>query len=189
MPDSNLELIIQLRKELHNKPEPSMHEINTKRILMDFIQTHTHSLEVVDMRSWFYAVKKGNNHENPIAFRADYDAVTCADGSCRHLCGHDGHSAVLAGFALWLDTAKLERDVYLIFQPGEENGKGAAICSSIIDEYCIGISKPANGCIKAPRATCLSCRQVFLFSIILLFLDLFLVSLLSFRFRHVQASL
>ena len=137
MPDSNLELIIQLRKELHNKPEPSMHEINTKRILMDFIQTHTHSLEVVDMRSWFYAVKKGNNHENPIAFRADYDAVTCADGSCRHLCGHDGHSAVLAGFALWLDTAKLERDVYLIFQPGEENGKGAAICSSIIDEKSI----------------------------------------------------
>lgn len=82
MPDSNLELIVQLRKELHNNPEPSMHEINTKRILMDFIQTHTHSIELVDMDSWFYTVIKGKNHETSIAFRADYDAVTCADGCC-----------------------------------------------------------------------------------------------------------
>lgn len=136
--NSNLELIKQLRKELHNNPESSMYEINTKRILMDFIQTHTKSIELVDMDCWFYAVKKGNNHETPIAFRADYDAVTCADGCYRHLCGHDGHSAVLAGFALWLDTVPVERDVYLIFQPGEENGKGAAICSSLIKNKNIG---------------------------------------------------
>ena len=131
-------MIKHLRKELHNNPEPSMNEINTKRILMDFIQTHTKSLELVDMDSWFYAIKKGRNPETPIAFRADYDAVTCADGSCRHLCGHDGHSAVLAGFALWLDTIPVERYVYLIFQPGEENGKGAAICSSLIENKNIG---------------------------------------------------
>lgn len=136
--NSNLELIIQLRKELHINPEPSMHEINTKRILMEFIQNHTHSMELVDMDSWFYVVKKGNNNETAIAFRADFDAVMCADGRCRHLCGHDGHSAVLAGFALWLDTVPAERDVYLIFQPGEENGKGAAICSAFIKNKNIG---------------------------------------------------
>ena len=41
-------LIIQLRKELHENPEPSMHEINTKHILMQFIAKHTHSIEIVD---------------------------------------------------------------------------------------------------------------------------------------------
>ena len=108
---SNTELIIQLRKELHNIPEKSMHEVKTKQTLIHFIETHTQSLEIVDMDQWFYVVKKGKGHDHPIAFRADYDAVTCADGCPRHLCGHDGHSAVLAGFSLWLDTLQLERDV------------------------------------------------------------------------------
>ena len=132
--ESNIELIVKLRKELHNIPEKSMHEVKTKQLLMHFIETHTKSLEMVDKNQWFYVVKKGKCHDKPIAFRADYDAVTCADGCPRHLCGHDGHSAVLAGFSLWLDTVQLERDVYLIFQPGEENGMGAAICASLIEE-------------------------------------------------------
>lgn len=136
--DHNLELIVRLRKELHNNPEISMKEVKTKRILMDFIETHTKSLEIVDMGLWFYVLKKGKDHSSPMAFRADYDAVTCADGCPRHLCGHDGHSAVLAGFSLWLDTVQPEKDVYLIFQPGEENGMGAAICSSLIEEKNIG---------------------------------------------------
>ena len=135
--DHNLELIVRLRKELHNNPEMSMKEVKTKRILMDFIKTHTKTLEITDMGLWFYVLKRGKDHSSPIAFRADYDAVTCADGCPRHLCGHDGHSAVLAGFSLWLDTARLEKDVYLIFQPGEENGMGAAICSALIEEKSI----------------------------------------------------
>lgn len=130
----DLKRVIQLRKELHNSPEPSMNEVNTKRILTDFIRTHTHSLELVDMGAWFYAVKVGESHKDPIAFRADFDAVACSDGICRHLCGHDGHSAVLAGFSLWLDTVQPKRDVYLIFQPGEEVGKGAELCASLIEK-------------------------------------------------------
>ena len=127
-------LIVQLRKELHENPEPSMHEINTKHILMQFIAKHTHSIEIVDRGLWFYVVKKGKNHDVPIAFRADYDAVMCEDGCPRHLCGHDGHSAVLAGFSLWLDTVEVEKDVYLIFQPGEETGQGAKICADLLTD-------------------------------------------------------
>ena len=136
--EMNLETIVQLRRELHNNPEMSMHEVKTKQILMNFIRTHTKSLEIVDKGLWFYAAKKGKSSGTPIAFRADFDAVTCADGCPRHLCGHDGHSAALAGFSLWLDTAELQNDVYLIFQPGEENGMGGAICSSLIEEKHIG---------------------------------------------------
>ena len=136
--DHNPERIVQLRKELHDHPEKSMHEVKTKQILMNFIKKHTQSLEIVDMGLWFYAVKRGKVHGVPVAFRADFDAVTCADGCPRHLCGHDGHSAVLAGFSLWLDTEQLEKDVYLIFQPGEENGMGAILCSALIEEKGIG---------------------------------------------------
>lgn len=152
----NLQLILNLRKTLHENPESSMREIKTKKILMDFIREHTQNLEIVDRGAWFYVqkgakaeasednltekneLKSERTEKSPIAFRADFDAVTCADGCARHLCGHDGHSAVLAGFALWLDMADTDRDVYLIFQPGEESGQGAAICSSLIDEKHIG---------------------------------------------------
>ena len=43
-----------------------------------------------------------------------------------HLCGHDGHSAILAGFANELDKTGIEAGrVLLLFQPSEENGQGA----------------------------------------------------------------
>ncbi len=134
MDNNNLEKIVNLRKQLHDSPEKSMHETQTRAILMQFIRENTTSIEIIDRGSWFYVLKRGSSHVNPIAFRADHDAVTCADGVARHLCGHDGHSAVLAGFALWLDSAQVERDVYLIFQPGEESGEGGMICAELIDE-------------------------------------------------------
>ena len=136
--DRNERLILVLRKKLHDNPEMSNCEVKTKQILTEFIVNHTNTLELVDKGVWFYAYKKGTGDAAPIAFRADYDAVTCADGRARHLCGHDGHSAALAGFALWLDGARPGRDVYLIFQPGEENGTGAAQCAALIDEKHIG---------------------------------------------------
>ena len=52
--------------------------------------------------------------------------MVCQDGCARHLCGHDGHSAILAGLALALEGIATARDVYLIFQPAEETGQGAA---------------------------------------------------------------
>ncbi len=135
---SDLEWIIKLRKELHGMPEKSLQEVKTKEHLMHFIEEHTQSLTIVDKKQWFYAVKKGKGRGEAIAFRADYDAVTCADGIARHLCGHDGHSAILAGFALWLDKTEIEKDVYLIFQPAEEIGMGAVLCAPLIEEKGIG---------------------------------------------------
>lgn len=128
------ELLILLRKELHNNPEASMKEEKTKQILMHFIRQYTGTLELVDRGAWFYAVKRGQTIGKPIAFRADFDAVVCTDGCARHLCGHDGHSAALAGFALWLDQNDVKKDVYLIFQPGEETGQGAVLCAGLMEE-------------------------------------------------------
>lgn len=125
--------IQELRRKLHEIPEPSMQEHKTRQLLMDFLRSHT-GLEIVDRGSWFYAHYQGSGASDGIAFRADYDAVVCKDGCPRHICGHDGHSAILAGLAMELEKAAPSRNVYLIFQPGEETGQGALICRELIRE-------------------------------------------------------
>lgn len=152
-----IEQIMELRKQLHRIPEHSMQEVKTKQMLMDFLKSHT-ALEIVDRGAWFYAVERAYDRvttENdktfhvsevaaeikpPIAFRADMDAVCGKDGKPGHFCGHDGHSSVLCGLGLYLDSRKepLAQDVYLIFQPAEEIGKGAELCRSLIKEKHIG---------------------------------------------------
>ena len=132
--------IIELRHLLHRHAELSMHEHETKGILMDFLKTHT-SLEIHDCGSWFYCVKKGTT-DYMIAFRAEMDALlidetislpygSLTDG-VSHKCGHDGHCSVLCGLALNLDKMETEKTVYLIFQPAEEIGIGARECCKII---------------------------------------------------------
>lgn len=74
--------------------------------------------------------------ENAIAFRADCDALPIAEKSgaafasehpgCMHACGHDGHMAILLELARRLSKRKrLEHNVLLVFQPGEESPGGA----------------------------------------------------------------
>ena len=84
----------------------------------------------------------------PIAFRADMDALPIPEtislpyGSLHdgisHKCGHDGHCAALCGLALELDRIETMRDIYLIFQPGEEIGAGAVLCRDLLREKGIG---------------------------------------------------
>ena len=126
----------ELRRRLHEIPELSMREYNTKKLLMEFLKKNT-SLEIVECGKWFYLVwngaKKGGK-ENAIAFRADFDAVKGGDGRPGHYCGHDGHAASLAGFAMLISRMKPQRDVYLIFQPGEETGEGALLSAGLLKE-------------------------------------------------------
>lgn len=124
----------ELRKMLHGIPERSMQEVRTKKTLMQFLQENT-DVEVVDRGQWFYAVKKAENPVRPsIAFRADMDGVSLDGKTVGHVCGHDGHSTILALLAKKLTGKKVNRNVYLIFQPGEETGEGGSICSTLISE-------------------------------------------------------
>lgn len=150
MTPEQLSAITQLRHTLHQHPELSMRETETMKILQTFLQKNT-SLELHKRDSWFYALKKSSvsvpsdgDNSGPIAFRADMDALPIPEtislpyGSqnkgISHKCGHDGHCAVLCGLALELDSMETDRDVYLIFQPGEEIGAGAKRCAELICE-------------------------------------------------------
>lgn len=131
-------LAISLRKSLHQCAEISGKETNTKAMLMAFLRAHC-SLELVDCGSWFYgAHREDTPTAHAIALRADYDGVACPDLGARHLCGHDGHSAVLCAVALAIEGMCLGRNVFLLFQPAEETGEGALICCEIFQREQIG---------------------------------------------------
>lgn len=141
MKKENLELAVSLRRELHQHPELSNEETWTKARLIEFLKTHT-ELEIIDRGTWFYAAHRAGEPDRNIAFRADFDALPIDEtidlpwGSKfpgqAHKCGHDGHSATLAGFALEVDQQKPDTNVFFLFQPAEETGDGAIQCVSLI---------------------------------------------------------
>ena len=120
----------ELRSRLHWIPEASMYETETKAALLRFLREET-ELELIDCGSWFYAKYRAGENAQTVAFRADFDAVTGEDGISRHLCGHDGHAAILAAFGKWVSDHRPPKNVILLFQPGEESGEGAKLCCDL----------------------------------------------------------
>ncbi len=135
-------LAVSLRRELHAHPEPSDQETWTKTRLLDFLRTQT-ALELHDEGAWFYAVHRGRDGRPGLVFRADFDALPIPDESgapyasrcpgLGHQCGHDGHSAALAAFALLVDRRDPPRTVYFLFQNAEETGDGAKRCLALLE--------------------------------------------------------
>ena len=141
------EQAVALRHQLHAHPELSNQEQGTKARLMDFLRENTSRLEIVDRGAWFYAVCPGRPEGRRIAFQADMDAlpidetITLPYGSqtpgVSHKCGHDGHSATLAAFAVAMDHAACKNTLYFIFQHAEETADGAKVCAELLTEESI----------------------------------------------------
>jgi amidohydrolase len=143
MEKEHLDLAVTLRHELHQHPELSGRETWTKGHLVDFLRHHS-SLEIVDRGRWFYARYRAGGDRPNIAFRADFDALPMDEtidlpyGSrfpgVAHKCGHDGHSACLAGLALEIDRHGADKNVYFVFQHAEETVEGAMECAPLMEE-------------------------------------------------------
>ena len=147
MREEYIKKAVKLRHTLHMHPELSGHEHETMNTLIRFISDNT-SLYIEKRDGWFYALKEcPYPKEGAIAFRADMDALPIHEGpglsyasvnaGVSHKCGHDGHCAALCAFALALDGMEVTRSVYLIFQPAEETGLGAAVCAPLLREKSI----------------------------------------------------
>lgn len=143
MDNKNLQLTVKLRHELHEHPELSNQEVWTKQHLINFLKEHT-NLEIVDRGLWFYAIYKSKTSKRNIAFRADFDAIPVDEPNnlpysskikgVSHKCGHDGHSASLAGFALEVYQKGSENNIFFLFQHAEETGDGAKEAAVFIKE-------------------------------------------------------
>lgn len=127
---------IDLRREFHMNPEPSMKEIRTSdRVVEELEKMGIECSKVAG--TGVVGIIKGNSEGKTVALRADMDALEVNEENEKeykskvkglmHACGHDGHTAGLLTAAKILNEMKNEfsGSVKLLFQPGEEVAQGA----------------------------------------------------------------
>lgn len=144
---SNLkEKLIQHRIELHKIPELGFCEFKTSEYISKQLKQIGYKLRKV-AKTGIIAYKEGIEKES-IAFRADIDGLNIKEESnisykseidgYMHACGHDGHAAILLGFAEYVyKMNKLKKGILFIFQPAEEGPGGAEfiIKENVFNEY------------------------------------------------------
>ncbi|UWQ89623.1 amidohydrolase [Rhodobacteraceae bacterium M382] len=130
--------LTQLRHDLHRIPEVSGQEARTAAFIEDTLTRHTPDSLISGLGGYGVAAVFDSGTPGPtVMIRCELDGLPIPEQSEAryrsthegrgHLCGHDGHMAIVAGLADWLAARPLARGrVVLLFQPAEETGKGAA---------------------------------------------------------------
>ncbi|MCH7401507.1 amidohydrolase [Belliella kenyensis] len=138
MDAKKLKQIKELRHILHQHPEVSGQEKETAQRIADFFKSLNPSQTIKNIGGHGIAFVFEGKEEGPTSlFRSELDALPIHEHSkikyksvhhgIAHLCGHDGHMAILAGLGLSLSHEPLHKGrVILLFQPSEETGEGAA---------------------------------------------------------------
>lgn len=132
--------LVKWRRDLHQIPELGFDLFLTHAYLKDKLENFGYEIEIV-AKTGIVAVKKGKNNK-AIAFRSDMDALPVLEQTNAnyqslktgkmHACGHDGHMAMLLGFASYMAKKEdLNKTIIFIFQPAEEGPGGAKV---IIEE-------------------------------------------------------
>jgi len=136
-----LEPLIELRRALHAHPELSGREAGTAERVRAWIEPHGPDEILSGLGGHgLAAIYEGAEAGPTVLLRADLDAMPIGERSgaaycsqvegVSHVCGHDGHMAMLASLAPWLAGKRAGRAagrgrVVLLFQPAEETGEGA----------------------------------------------------------------
>jgi len=137
--DSLLQKLYSLRHNLHANPELSGNEELTSRMIKSFLSDYNPSNLIENIgRHSLLAIFDSGVPGPTVLFRADMDALPIEEKNdipycssnigIAHLCGHDGHSAILAGMACLLNIYPPSKGkVMLFFQAAEETGEGALL--------------------------------------------------------------
>lgn len=135
--DSEFSLLIEIRKEIHANPELSGQEKNTQQLILDFLEQHSSASSIKLAETGVLACFDSKNEGKTILIRGDIDALPIEEVNpfphksknkkVSHKCGHDGHTTILLGLAMMLTKSPIKNGkVFLLFQPAEETGAGAA---------------------------------------------------------------
>ncbi|MDH3472197.1 MAG: M20 family metallopeptidase [Rhodospirillales bacterium] len=130
------------RRDIHKHPELGFRELRTAAKVADLLTDF--GLEVhggIGTTGVVGVLRRGQGNR-AIGLRADMDALPIQEANdfphrsvndkVFHGCGHDGHTAMLLGAARRLaEDGDFDGTVYFIFQPSEEDGRGAL---SMIDD-------------------------------------------------------
>ncbi|MEV4051940.1 M20 family metallopeptidase [Amycolatopsis sp. NPDC049688] len=130
--------LVRLRRRLHAEPEIGLHLPRTQEKVLTALDGLPLEVSLGEALTSVTAVLRANRPGPVVLLRADMDALpvqerTGLDYASRvdgamHACGHDLHTAMLAGAAHLLSARReaLSGDVVFMFQPGEEGWDGSA---------------------------------------------------------------
>jgi hippurate hydrolase len=131
--------LTKLRRAIHAEPEIGLDLPRTQRKVLDALDGLPLEITLGEGLSSVTAVLRGGQPGETVLLRGDMDALpvterasvpyaSTIDGAM-HACGHDLHTAMLAGAARLLSArrAELAGNVIFMFQPGEEGPGGARI--------------------------------------------------------------
>lgn len=136
--NSDMVDLVAWRRDLHRKPEISGEERETAQAVVAFLSPAKPDRIITGLGGHGVAAIYDGSEPGPtVMFRAELDALPIEEISQSeyrsqvpgkgHLCGHDGHMAILASLSRGLARSRPKRGrVVLMFQPAEENGAGAA---------------------------------------------------------------
>lgn len=129
--------LTQLRRTLHQNPEIAEQESATAERILNFFDLLKPDQTFLNLGGHGLAfLFKGGNSGIRTLYRCELDALPIAEQGEKdhksqvsgkaHLCGHDGHMAILCGLGERLAEQRPENgEVVLLFQPAEETGQGA----------------------------------------------------------------
>jgi len=130
--------LVSLRQELHRRPELSGEEGETAIRIAAELERYRPDEIFMGLGTHGVAAVYDSGVEGPtVLFRCELDGLPITEISSfgwrseidgkGHLCGHDGHMAIMCGLAVQLAGNRPARGrVVLLFQPAEETGAGAA---------------------------------------------------------------
>src|SRR5699024_5707100 len=153
--DENYESMVELRRYMHQHPEVSFEEHNTKEWIYQQIKDLGLEIRRDVGGNGIVARLQVNGDYETVALRADFDALPIHDEKdvpyksktpgVMHACGHDAHTAMLITIAKILSAHKEELPVNVVFlhQHAEEllpGGAKAMIADGALDnvDYVFG---------------------------------------------------
>lgn len=131
--------LVNIRRELHQIPEPGFEETKTSRFIAGILQKWNIALRQGVAKTGIIASIESNPAKKTVALRADMDALPVDEkndlpfrskhNGYFHACGHDMHMTCLLGALAILNERKndLPVNVRAIFQPAEEKIPGGAL--------------------------------------------------------------
>ena len=130
--------MVTWRHYIHKHPELSFKEEMTSDFIASVLESNNIEMHRGLAVTGIVATVHGTKNGKAIGLRADMDALpiqernefshkSIHDGKM-HACGHDGHSTMLLGAAVYLkENNDFSGTVHFIFQPAEEGGGGGRV--------------------------------------------------------------
>ncbi|MBW2244717.1 MAG: M20/M25/M40 family metallo-hydrolase, partial [Deltaproteobacteria bacterium] len=135
--------VIDLRRRIHAEPELGLDLPATREKVLASLEGLPLEIALHEKTSGIVATLRGGKPGRKVLLRGDMDALPMPEDTdlpfrstregAMHACGHDAHTAMLAGAARLLADRRdqLAGEVVFMFQPGEEGFAGAR---SMIEE-------------------------------------------------------